>query len=125
MFPCTRYETKMIMEGKVVGFARKYPGGCPHSPGSEIILTSKYLDRSGRNIPFAKVEVQTVRPGTVGSFRRDSIIAEMDGYGSGEHWFGQMRQMYGGLKSDEEMYHMKFRVKEIDKKAGQRGDVDK
>lgn len=125
MFSCSRYETKLIMEGKATGFARKYPAGCPHKRGDEIVLTSQYLDGSGRNIPFAKVKVQTVRPGTASGFRRDPVIAEMDGYKNGEHWHGQMSQMYAGLSIDEPMHHIKFSIVEIDKEAGRRGDVKK
>ena len=113
------------MEGKATGFSRKYHNECPHKRGEIIVLTSKFLDSSGRNIPFAKVEVQTVRPGTVGRFRRDSIIAEMDGYGNGEHWVGQMRQLYGRrLNDSDSIFHIKFNAVQMDRDAGRRGDVD-
>lgn len=125
MFSLTRRETGRVMSGLASGCARKYDGGCPHKPGGEIVLTSKYIDASGqgRSIPFAKVEVVSVRPGTVGEFRMDPVIAEIDGYENGEVWFGQMSQLYRGLKNTDEIYHIKWRVLEIDRQAGRRGDV--
>jgi hypothetical protein len=118
MLELNRWETKQVMSGRATGIVRKYDGGCPHSPGGELILTSKYLDSKSRNIPFAKAQVVTVRPGTVGQFRRDPMIAEMDGYANGEVWFGQMGVMYRGIKNEEQVYHIKFRITEIDKQAG-------
>jgi hypothetical protein len=123
MFACTRFETKQIMEGKAYGIVRRYVE-CPHKRGTVIVFTSKFLDGSGRDIPFAKVEIQTIRPGTVGIFKRDPIISEIDGYQNGEHWLGQMRQLYPGIGDDEKLYHLKFVVKELDREAGRRGDVD-
>lgn len=125
MFACNRNETRQIMEGKATGVARRYPGGCPHVPGSELWLTSDSLDRSGagRHIPFAKIQVVSVRPGTVGQFRRDPMIAEIDGYANGAVWFGQMSQMYKGIKDTDNIVHLKFRVIQMDKEVGMRGDV--
>jgi hypothetical protein len=123
MFACTRFETKQIMDGKACGIVRKYGDNCPHVRGGEIVLTSKFIDGQ-RNMPFAKIEVQTVRPGTVGMFRRDPIISEMDGYANGEHWVGQMRQLYPGISNEDKVFHIKFFIKEMDKDAGRRGDIN-
>jgi hypothetical protein len=123
MFTCNRWETKVIMEGRASGCSRVYGNGCPHRIGGELVLTSRYLDLEGRDIPFAKAQVVSIRPGTVGEFRRDKMLAEIDGYANGEVWFGQMNQMYKGLKDTDKVYHIKFRIIEIDKQAGRRGDL--
>lgn len=123
MFELNRFETKQVMEGSASGCARKYGNECPHKPGSEIVLTSRFLDSSGRSIPFAKANVVSVRPGTVGEFRRDPMIAEMDGYPNGEVWFGQLSQMYRGMKDSEKIFHIRFMITDIDKKAGRRGNI--
>lgn len=114
------------MTGMATGCTRKYGDNCPHRPGAEIVFTSKSMDLTGgdRSIPFARAQVVTVRPGTVGEFRRDPMIAEMDGYENGEVWYGQMKVLYGGLRDSEKMHHIKFRIIEIDKQAGRRGDVE-
>jgi hypothetical protein len=124
MFSCNRHETKQIMAGKADGATRKYDT-CPHKAGNEIVLTSKFLDRSERSIPFAKAIVTSVRPGTVGEFRRDQSVAEMDGYPNGEVWVGQMRVMYPGLADADKLTHIRFRITELDRDAGTRPDVEK
>lgn len=122
MFALNRHETKQIMSGKASGAARKYDV-CPHKAGAEIVFTSKYLDTSGRSIPFAKATISSVRPGTVGQFRRDQMVAAMDGYENGEHWFGMMSIMYPGLQDSDEITHIKFRITEMDRDAGRRPDM--
>lgn len=123
MFDLNRFETKQVMQGRATGFTRKYGDTCPHVPGAEIILTSKFLDRYGKSIPFARAQVVSVRPGTVGEFRRDSMIADIDGYPNGEVWHGQMNMMYKGVKDTEKMHHIKIRIIEIDKQAGRTGGI--
>jgi hypothetical protein len=123
MFDLNRFETKQIMEGRATGCTRKYGDVCPHVPGAEIIFTSKFLDLSGKSVPFARAQVVSVRPGTVGEFRRDSMIAEIDGYPNGEVWYGQMGVMYKGVKDTDKMHHIKFRIIEIDKQAGRTGGI--
>jgi len=123
MFSCNRWETKQIMEGKACGVVRQYGESCPHLVGGEIVLTSAFLDKSGREIPFAKAQVVSVRPGLAGEFRRDKMLVETDGYSNGEHWHGQMRIMFGGIKDTDQLWHLTFRITEMDKQAGTRGDV--
>jgi len=123
MFNCNRVETSRLMDGQATGVARVYDE-CPHVVGGEIVLTSKFLDDSGRSIPFAKATIVSVRPGTFGEFRHDSMIPEMDGYANGEEWAGHMRRWYPAIGDSVKMFHLKLRVFEMDKEAGQRGDVD-
>ena len=121
MFACNRHETKVFMNGMASGCTRMYEK-CPHEVGAEIILTSKFLDNSGRSIPFAKAQITSIRPGTVGEFKNNPMIAEMDGYQNGAVWKGQMDVFYGGVKDDYRMFHLKFRISEIDRDAGRRPD---
>ncbi len=123
MFALNRFETKQVMAGRASGAARRYEE-CPHQVGNEMVLTSKYLDDSGRSIPFARAIITSIRPGTAGQFRRDAVIAEKDGYKNGEHWFGNLRQMYSGLRDNDKMFHLSFNIVEIDKQAGTRGDLE-
>lgn len=125
MFACNRHETRMFMEGKATGVVRKYGDTCPHMVGDVIALTSQYLDESKRNIPFCKATIISIRPGTIGQFRGDPMIAEMDGYANGNVWLGQMNQIYGGiLTNDDKVFHLKLRLEEIDKESGRKGDIE-
>jgi hypothetical protein len=113
------------MEGMATGLVRKYDGECPHHVRGQLVLTSRFLEPGGeRPIPFARAEIISIRPGTVGQFRRDKTQAEKDGYKNGAHWFGNINRMYKGLKDSDEVYHLSFRIIQIDKQAGQRPDVE-
>lgn len=123
MFHCDRIETKNIMSGQADGVVRMYGGGCPHKVGNEIVLTSKTLDSSGRSIPFARATITSIRPGTVGEFSRDPMIAEMDGFENPAVWLGHLRVVYPGIREGEQVTHIRFRLVEMDREAGLRGDV--
>lgn len=123
MLTCNQYETKLIMDGSCDGIVRRYPDGCPHSVKSEIVLTSKYLD-GVRNIPFARATITSIKPGTVAQFRRDNEQAKKDGYKSASHWFGNINRMYKGLRDDDSLHHLSFRIIQIDKDAGLRPDKE-
>jgi len=123
MFSCTRTETRFVMEGKTAGAVRKYPKGeCPHKAGSQIAFTSKFLpwmEGDRKSVPFARGTIVSVRPGTVGSFRKDNRLAKQDGFANGNVWHGHLCQLYDGIKDDESVYHITFRVDKVDTKAGQ------
>lgn len=125
MFSLSRHETKLVMSGKATGAARVY-SDCPHKPGNEIYLSSRTIDASGarRSITFAKAQIISVRPGTVGQFRRDPMIAEMDGYANGESWRAQLGVRYKGIKDTDNITHIKFRILQMDTKAGSRPDKE-
>jgi len=124
MFPCTRNETRLIMEDKACGVVRPYPdGACPHRVGSELVFTSKFLPWMGdsdQSVPFAKATIVSVRPGTIGAFRKDDQLAERDGFANGEVWLGHLRQIpgYEDIGDDVSAYHITFRLIEVDKDAG-------
>lgn len=123
MFACSRFETGVIMNGKACGVIRRYDS-CPYSIGDQIVFTSKFLDNE-RNIPFAKATIVSIRPGTLRELSRDDRIVEYDGYSNGTVLEGYLSKFYGGtLNSDSKVYHLKFRIDEMDKLAGTRGDVD-
>ena len=119
MFSCNRNETRRILEGKAVGAVRKYDPkvGCPHKPGSELILTSKFMPGfEGQSVPFAKAEITSVRPGTAAQFRKDDHIGQMDGYKNAAAWWAYFSgQMYAGIKDSEPLHHVQFRILEMDK----------
>lgn len=119
MFSCTRSETRFIVEGKTAGAVRRYPKGeCPHRAGSQIVFTSKFLPWTpddGKPVPFARGTIVSARPGTVGSFRKDNRLAEHDGFANGAVWHGHLCQLYNGIKDDESVYHISFRIDEVDK----------
>jgi hypothetical protein len=109
------------MEGKACGVVRKcLEGKCPHKAGSKIVFTTKFLPwmDGDQSVPFAKATVVSVRPGTVGGFRRDRMLAGQDGFANGEVWHGHLNQFYGGICNSDSVYHITFRIDEIDKKAG-------
>lgn len=123
MLHCTRHETGLIKEGKSVGIVRRYDhkSGCPHAPGSIIFFANNELDDSGRQIPFASATVITVRRGTVSEFSKDPMIAEMDGFKSLASWISHLRVLYKGIGASDTVYHIKFRMDDMDKEAGTRG----
>ena len=124
MFALTRHETKQIMAGQAGGVARIYDV-CPHEIGMQMHMTSKFLDQSGRSIPFVKVQIVSLRPGTCGQFRKDQQQAKTDGYENAAMWHGQMNVMYQGIKDSAKMTHIKFRVLELDREAGRRPNIKK
>jgi len=123
MFSCTRTETRLIVEGKCAGVVRRYErGACPHAVGSQIVFSSKFLPwlphDDDRSIPFAQGTIVSVRPGTVGQFRKDQRLAETDGFANGPVWHGHLNQLYKGIGDDASVYHITFKLEEIDKTAG-------
>lgn len=125
MFHCTRTEMKLIMDGKASGVVRKYEGNCPHDVGSQLVFTSDVLDDSGRQIPFCEATIISVRPGTVGQFESDEMIPQMDGFDNGSMWAAHLSVLYGGLKKTDHVFHIRFKIDQIDKMAGLRGDIKK
>jgi len=125
MFSCTRTETKLIMEEKAAGIVRRYPKGeCPYKVGDEIAFTSRFIPwmRDDKSVPFAKATITSLRPGTVDQFRKDNKMAEHDGFANGNTWHGHLNQFYRGIKDGESVYHISFRLTEVDKQAGQQRD---
>jgi hypothetical protein len=126
MFSCNRYETRKILEGRATGAVRKYDPetGCPHKAKAEIVLTSRYMPGfEGQAIPFARAQVVSVRPGTAAQFRKDDMIGQMDGYGNAAAWWAYFsNEMYRGVKDDEQLHHIKFRIIEMDRNPQKGGE---
>lgn len=123
MFSVTRTETKLIMEEKSAGVVRRYPSGeCPYKVGDEIVFTSRFIPwmKDEKPVPFAKATITSVRPGTIGSFRKDDRQAKHDGFANANTWHAHLNQFYRGIKDDDSAVHLSFRVIEIDKQAGQK-----
>jgi hypothetical protein len=59
----------------------------------------------------------------VGQFRKDDNLAKQDGFANGQVWHGHLNQFYNGIMDSENVYHITFRLDEIDKDAG-RTSVD-
>lgn len=121
MFFVTRTETKLIMEEKSAGIVRRYQRGeCPYKVGDEIVFTSRFIPwmRDANSVPFAKATVTSVRPGTIGSFRKDDRQAKHDGFANANTWYAHLNQFYLGIKDDDPACHLSFRLTEIDKQAG-------
>ena len=113
MFVCNRHETRAFSTGAASGVVRK--GECNHVVGDTLTLVSKYIDGSDNSVKFGTATVLSVRPGTIGKFRKDGMIAEMDGYPNCEVWFGTINQMYSGMLSDgDQAYHLKLKIDSID-----------
>lgn len=124
MFECNRFETGMIMSGNAHGVIRKFHGECPIKVGDEIVFVSQYLDNSGRKIPFGMARVIAVQPGSFGEFKRNKMIIEMDGYPNSDVMQGNLSSFIGPIKDVEKVYHIQFRMSELDQKAGKRPDVN-
>lgn len=115
MFSCTSRETRMAIEGKMAGAVRKYGKKCPHKSGGMMTLTSKYLRGvGGKETPFATVVITSVRPGTVGQFRNDKQLPLTDGFANGVTWHTHLSMIYRGIKDDEPVHHITFRIKEVE-----------
>lgn len=118
MFALDSTETRMLLEGRCGGVVRRYHGGisgCPHAPKSKLTLTSKFLDGTGRPIPFGTVEVISVRPGTMDQFSRLDELAQRDGYRDGKHLRAVLARRYPGMRGDEPVVHLSWRVVELDR----------
>lgn len=116
MFSCTRTETRLIMESKAAGVVRRYPvGKCPHKPGSQLVFTSPFFPgKEGKEFPFARATITSVRPGTVKQFRKDKMLPRMDGFANGAVWEGHLQQFYHGIGDDASVYHVSFKIDNID-----------
>lgn len=119
MFSCNNHETRRIQEGRAVGVVRRYDpkGGCPHKPGAEIVLTSRFMAGfENQAVPFAKAQVVSVRPGTAAQFRKDDHIGQMDGYDNAAAWWTYFStNIEKGIKDGELLHHIQFRILEMDK----------
>ena len=127
MFSCNRHETRRMLEGRAVGAVRKYDSaeGCPHKSGAEIVLTSRFMPGfEGQAVPFARAQVVTVRPGTAAQFRKDDHIGQMDGYENAAAWWAYFSgHMYRGVKDSEKLYHVQFRIIQMDKNPQKGGEA--
>ena len=127
MFSCNRYETRRILEGRAVGAVRKYDPrmGCPHKTKAEIVLTSRFMPGlEGQSIPFSMAEITSVRPGTAAQFRKDDHIGQMDGYDNAAAWWTYFsNEMYRGIKDEEPLHHIQFRIIEMDKNPQTGGEA--
>ncbi len=115
MFNCTRVETRSIMEGKASGVTRRYPGGCPHQMGSQLVFVSEFQSRDSVPVPFATATIVSVRPSTIGELARDNMIVEKDGFSTGPEWKGHLNQMYRGVSDGDSVHHISFRIDDMEK----------
>lgn len=120
MFSCNRHETNLIMQGKFGGAVRKYDpkSGCPHKPGSKILVSSKFTrENPGKDTPIAEGMVVSVRPGTVGEFKKNDSLAKLDGFANAQSWYTYFaRHVYPGVRDDEQVFHVQMRLTQIEKK---------
>lgn len=112
----TRYETGKLMNGQAEGVTRMYLSGCPHKPGDEVILSSKFLDGSGEDKGYAAATIKSVRPCTVDERKRDDRLAKLDGFPNGPSWYGHFERMYGEQRPDAMTYRLQLRIEEMEKK---------
>ncbi len=116
MFNCTRVETQRIMEGKASGVTRRYPQGeCPHRIGSQLVFVTEHASRDSRPTPFATATIVSVRPSTIGALSRDEMTVEKDGFSTGPEWKGHLNQLYRGVSDNDSVYHISFRIDEMNK----------
>jgi hypothetical protein len=115
------------MEGKTAGVVRRYDvDSCPHQPKGQLVFTSRYLPWMGddpKEIPFARATITSVRPGTVGAFRKDKMIAEQDGFENPAVWHGHLNQLYRGIADNVSVFHISFKIEEVDKNAGRQREA--
>jgi hypothetical protein len=93
--------------------------GCPYKQGDEIVIVSEHLrDQEGQPVPLAKATIVSVRPGTVGGFRSDPMIAQVDGYENSAIWHTYYTKVIEkGIRDDTPVFHLKFKVDDIEQKA--------
>lgn len=111
----TRFETARVLDGRARGVARLYPKdtGCPHEKGIDLILTSKYVDKSGNDTPFARVKLLDVRRLTIGEMKRNKALLSINGFASGPEWEQHFAVMYGGKHHDDDpIFHLQFKIEE-------------
>lgn len=119
MFSCNRHETRLLMENHLAGVVRRYSKdvGCPHVPGAQMVFTSRYMRGfEGQDVVVAKGRCVSVRPGTVGEFRKNDSIAHMDGFDNGVSWHTYFTtQMYKGIRDTEPVFHIQVKIDAIEK----------
>lgn len=115
MFSCSQNETKMIQEGRISCVSRPYHDPHPYAVKGKLILTSKYVGLGGKEAPFATATITSLRPTTVGEMRRNKEACKLDGWPSGAAWVGHLRQLYPGLRDDDRLLQIQFRITEMDK----------
>ncbi len=116
MFACTRVETQRIMDGTATGVTRRYAAGeCPHKPGSQLVFTTEFMARNGHPVAFATATIVSVRPSTIGELSRDKMTVMKDGFSTGPEWKGHLNQFYRGVKDDDSVCHISFRIDEMSK----------
>lgn len=116
MFACTRVETQRIMNGAATGVTRRYEAGqCPHKTGSQLVFTTEYMSGDGVPATFATATIVSVRPSTVGELARDKMTVMKDGFSTGPEWKGHLNQLYRGIKDDDTVCHVSFRIDEMSK----------
>ena len=121
MFSCTRNETKLIQEGRATSVTRQYGKSCPHEPGAQIVLTSRYVGPPDEGeIPFAVATITSVRPATIAEMRRDERLCKMDGFSGPAEWHGHFLRMYPGAQDDTAVHRLQLRIDEMDKDVADR-----
>lgn len=117
MFACTRVETQRIMDGSATGVTRRYEvGACPHMVGSQLVFTTEFLPSGdGRPLAFATATITSVRPSTIRELARDKMAVMKDGFSTGPEWKGHLNQFYRGVKDDDSVYHVSFKIDEMSK----------
>lgn len=120
MLSCTRNETKLIQEGKASSVTRPCPAGHPYKVGGEVLFTSAFVSGEGKEIPFARATITSVRPITVGEMRRDKRLCQLDGFANGGEWFGHLRTRYRTIRDEDKLVRLQFKLEEMDKDVGNR-----
>ncbi len=105
----TMIETKKILSGKSDGITRLLRQGCPYQPGQNLLLA--YDEPVTHNqVPYAMVQIRSIRPGSVGERKHDDRLAKMEGFTNGSAWYNHFRKLYGDSDPSAQCHRIQFTV---------------
>jgi hypothetical protein len=119
-FTLDRYEVGKVLSGEASAVSRLYDAtvGCPHAPGTKIVLTSPHAPAPVTGLPtqdnpIAMATITAVQTETVDARKRNERAAVMEGFESATAWYTHFRQLYGDLHDDTPITRLTFRIEQM------------
>jgi hypothetical protein len=115
-----RFETGKILAGEATAISRLYDkdGGCPHAPGTVVMLASPHAPplpgaTFGPEVPVARATITTVDRTGLGERRQDDRKAILEGFEHSRAWYVHFQQMYGPMNDMTPVHRLTLRIDEI------------
>lgn len=119
-FSLDRFEVGKVLSGEASAVSRLYDKdvGCPHAPGTKIVLSSTHASAPVEGLPttdnpVAMATITGVQTETVDARKRNERAAIMEGFESAVAWYTHFRQLYGDLSDNTPITRLTFRIDEM------------